>query len=423
MYLKVRVTLETAQPGATRVIAVDPALTLDRVHAVLQAAFGWHNYHLHQFTQRNSRLEDRKFFIYPGWDPEMLDVASFAGPEDEVTIGELLREVGDFCYYEYDFGDSWEHRLELEGLAEPADFPYVIEGAGEAPDEDSRGEQTDQELPAYPLSDVTLAEINAAIEATFNPRVSADTAIAFGSRVGPLFEATWDRMSSAHSQELYDLCDALMEQPVPLLSPTLEVELKKALAPWIDFLDESEREIPLTQAGYLAPKFTAGFVEKWKIEAYTKSHREVDIPQMWQLHEFSKMAKLTRKYRSTLRLSSTGKAARNDPSELIRSLTAATFARYLEDFFRDAMVLGLLLIATGAHTYGPQSRSTRNHELKQSVAELLGTLHWQFNGAAPESYQVTMSTEPLDTILNPLRQNIDLSPELARYCAWQALKA
>ena len=135
------------------------------------------------------------------------------------------------------------------------------------------------------------------------------------------------------------------------------------------------------------------------------------------------MAKLTRKYRSTLRLSSTGKAARNDPAELIKRLTAATFARYPEDFFRDSMVVGLLLISTGAHTYGPQSRSTRNHELKQSVAELLGAMHWQFNGAAPEAYQVTMSTDPLNTILNPLRQNIDLSPELARYCAWQALKA
>lgn len=423
MYFKVRVTLETAQPRATRVIAVDPALTLDRVHGVLQASFGWQNSHLHQFTQRNSRLEDRKFFIYPGWDPEMFNVASFAGPEDEVTIGELLREVGDFCYYEYVFGDSWEHRLELEGLAEPADFPYVIEGAGEAPKEDSRGEQTDQEIPAYPLSDVTLAEINAAIEATFNPRVSADTAIAFGSRVGPSFEASWDRMSSVYSQELYDLCEAIMEQPVPLLSPALELERGKALAPWIDFLDEAEREIPLTQAGYLAPKFTAGFVEKWKIEAYTPSHREVDIPQMRQFHEVSKMPKLTRKYRSTLRLSSTGKAARNDSPELIRRLTTATSASHTDDFFRDAMVIALLLVATGTYTYVLQDRRWDNSDLERTVAQLLGTMHWQVNGAAPTHYQVMMATEPLDTVLNPLRESREVSPELVRYCAWQALRA
>lgn len=59
MYLKVRVSLETAQPMVTRLIAVDPAMTLDRVHAVLQSAFGWSNSHLHQFTQRNCRVEDR----------------------------------------------------------------------------------------------------------------------------------------------------------------------------------------------------------------------------------------------------------------------------------------------------------------------------------------------------------------------------
>ena len=60
----------------------------------------------------------------------MLEVGSFAGPETDASIVEVLREVGDFCYYEYDFGDSWVHRLELEGQAEPADFAYVIEGAG-----------------------------------------------------------------------------------------------------------------------------------------------------------------------------------------------------------------------------------------------------------------------------------------------------
>ena len=81
----------------------------------------------------------------------------------------------------------------------------------------------------------------------------------------------------------------------------------------MDFLNEAEGEIPLTKSGYLAPKCTGGFVEKWKINSWTKSLREVDIPQMWRLHEVSKSAKLTRKYRSTLRLSSTGKAARNDP--------------------------------------------------------------------------------------------------------------
>lgn len=97
MYIKVRVSLETAQPRATRLIAIDPALTLDRVHAVLQSAFGWSNSHLHQFTQRNCRLEDRKFFIYPYWEPDMLEVGSFADPETDVSIGEVLREAGGFA--------------------------------------------------------------------------------------------------------------------------------------------------------------------------------------------------------------------------------------------------------------------------------------------------------------------------------------
>lgn len=423
MYLKVRVSLETAQPMVTRLIAMDPALTLDRVHAVLQSAFGWSNSHLHQFTQRNCRVEDRKFFIYPYWEPDMLEVGSFADPETDVSIGELLREAGDFCYYEYDFGDSWVHRLELEGQAEPADFAYVIEGAGQAPEEDSRGRQADRELPVHVLSRDALAEVNARIEASSNPRVSADVALVFGDRVGPIFGATWERIVDARNQELNDLCVALMKQPVPQLTPELQQELVQVLAPWVDFLDEAEREIPLTKSGYLAPKFTGGFVEKWKINAHTKSLREVDIPQMWRLHEVSKAAKLTRKYRSTLRLSSTGKAARNDPPELIRRLSAASFARYSDDFFRDAMVLGLMLVATGAQAYVPVGARVDGRELRESVAELLGSMGWMFNGAAPDSLDVTMATEALETVLDPLHQHVDPSPELARYCAWQALKA
>lgn len=214
-----------------------------------------------------------------------------------------------------------------------------------------------------------------------------------------------------------------MKQPVPQLTPELEQELVQVLAPWVDFLDEAEREIPLTKSGYLAPKFTGGFVEKWKINAWTKSLREVDIPQMWRLYEVSKAAKLTRKYRSTLRLSSTGKAARNDPPELIRRLSAASFARYSDDFFRDAMVLGLMLVATGTQAYVPVGARADDRELRESVAELLGSMGWMFNGAAPDSLDVTMATEALETVLDPLHQHVDPSPELARYCAWQALKA
>lgn len=422
MYLKVRVTLETAQPRATRVVAIDPALTLDRMHAVIQASFGWFNSHLHQFTQRNCTLEDNKLYIYPGWDTEMLALAEFAGPEEDVTIGELLREVGDFCYYEYDFGDGWEHRLELEGLAEPAEYPYIVEGAGKTPEEDSRGQQSEEELPAHPLSDVTLVEISSALAETANPSVSADAALAFGRRVGPLLDATWERNRIGYHPELDDLWLSVMQQPITLLTPALEQELDEALAPWTDFLHAAGREIPLTQAGYLEPSFTAGFVEKWKIDAYTKSHREVDIPQMWRLHETAKAAKLTRKYRKTLRLSSLGKKALGDRAELIRRLISATLASHPEDFFRDAMMLALMLVATRVHKYSP-SRSIDDRELEETVAQHLGEMGWRFDGKEPEYSHAWVATETLRTVLDPLQHKGELSPELVRYCAWHGLKA
>lgn len=213
-----------------------------------------------------------------------------------------------------------------------------------------------------------------------------------------------------------------MQQPITLLTPALEQELDEVLAPWTDFLHEAGREIPLTQAGYLAPSFTAGFVEKWKIDAYTKSHREVDIPQMWRLHETTKAAKLTRKYRKTLRLSSLGKKALDDRAELIKRLISATFASHPEGFFRDAMMLALMLVATGVHEYSP-SRSIDDRELEETVAQHLGEMGWRFDGKEPEYSHAWVATEPLRTVRDPLQHKGELSPELVRYCAWHGLKA
>lgn len=87
------------------------------------------------------------------------------------------------------------------------------------------------------------------------------------------------------------------------------------------------------------------------------------------------------------------------------------------------MVLGLMLVATGAQAYVPVGARVDGRELRESVAELLGSMGWMFNGAAPDSFHVTMSIEALETVLDPLQQHVDPSPELALYCAWQALKA
>jgi hypothetical protein len=50
--LIVRVDLRGVTPPIWRRLDIQSNLTLDQVHAVIQAAFDWQNSHLHEFTNR-----------------------------------------------------------------------------------------------------------------------------------------------------------------------------------------------------------------------------------------------------------------------------------------------------------------------------------------------------------------------------------
>jgi hypothetical protein len=50
MLLQVKVSIVGSDPAIWRLLEIDPSLTLDRVHEVLQTAVGWRDSHLHSFT-------------------------------------------------------------------------------------------------------------------------------------------------------------------------------------------------------------------------------------------------------------------------------------------------------------------------------------------------------------------------------------
>jgi Plasmid pRiA4b ORF-3-like protein len=112
------------------------SITLDGLHAVIQAAFGWESYHLHVFE-----TADRQQYGDP--DPE-LDFRSEYG----VRLTRVA-PVGHKLRYTYDFGDNWEHVVEIERSlpAEPAvTYPRCVGGRRAAPPEDCGGIWGYQEL-------------------------------------------------------------------------------------------------------------------------------------------------------------------------------------------------------------------------------------------------------------------------------------
>jgi Plasmid pRiA4b ORF-3-like protein len=107
-------------------------LTLEKLHSVIQAAMGWENRHLHVFDI------DGKSYGPPDIEVEEeerdLD-------EDGVRI-HLLLDEGDHFTYEYDFGDTWIHDIEVETVSDVAMLmsqAVCLDGARACPPEDCGG--------------------------------------------------------------------------------------------------------------------------------------------------------------------------------------------------------------------------------------------------------------------------------------------
>jgi hypothetical protein len=111
---ELQITLLDVEPPVWRRVAVPSDLTLADLHLVVQAVMGWENLHLHQFeTPDGIRYETHDLER----DPDGLDRG--ARDASDVELHEVLPRVGSALRYEYDFGDGWEHRIELVAVRPP----------------------------------------------------------------------------------------------------------------------------------------------------------------------------------------------------------------------------------------------------------------------------------------------------------------
>jgi hypothetical protein len=121
--------LGVTKPPVWRRLQLRADTTLDHLHEMLVAAFGWQDYHMHCFS---SGPEE---FGVP--DPELGFI-----DERHVTLGELIGGVGDRLRYAYDFGDDWQHEIVVEELLDPdpeIHYPVLVAAKGACPPEDCGG--------------------------------------------------------------------------------------------------------------------------------------------------------------------------------------------------------------------------------------------------------------------------------------------
>jgi len=129
----IRIELRDTDPPIWRQVEVPTSITLNVLHSVVQAAMGWSNSHLWQFTIA------RQLYGPPmgrDWGPTPMRDAA------KVLLREVLRPSRTTIDYLYDFGDSWEHRLVVTRIrqGEPGvGYPRYVAGEGNAPPEDCGG--------------------------------------------------------------------------------------------------------------------------------------------------------------------------------------------------------------------------------------------------------------------------------------------
>ena len=133
-----KVTLQGIEPPIWRRIQVPGGYSFWDLHVAIQDAMGWLDYHLHAFRVRRKHHRKLLEIGIPGeeWDDRIVM------PGWEVSIGEHFTQPGISVEYEYDFGDSWEHEVLLEGILlkeKGAYYPRCIAAQRAGPPEDCGG--------------------------------------------------------------------------------------------------------------------------------------------------------------------------------------------------------------------------------------------------------------------------------------------
>lgn len=127
---QLKITLRYTAPPIWRRVEVQGDTRLSKLHKILQIVMGWTDSHLHAFRCGKAS--------YGTPDPDFPDDLQ---SERNVRLDQILAKGGTLIY-EYDFGDGWEHVLEVEAIFEPASdatYPRCLIGQRACPPEDCGG--------------------------------------------------------------------------------------------------------------------------------------------------------------------------------------------------------------------------------------------------------------------------------------------
>jgi hypothetical protein len=391
---RVRVDLDGSRPPLWRRLELASDLFLDQVHEIMQVAFGWTDSHLHQFGSGPGRYgPETEHYLCPF----QVEEGDPGVPEDDVRLDEVLTEPGDKLFYEYDFGDGWQHTIRLEAILprhSSAPRAVCITGRRDGPPEDCGGvgayelicaatdpanpDHTDAvaEFTRFYGSDIepdsiraTRFDINEVNDMLGGLELASEpigsTAEPERALPGPVDDLVHAIRTPAGRRELRRLLGSVrLDKPVLVDAATAA----RMVRPYTWLLDRvGDDGIKLTGAGYLPPAHVEAAVAELGLgeEWIGKGNRESQALPVLHLRESATAMGLLRKRNGMLLLTSRARTVRTDPSGLWWHL-----AQRMPPASRDQCETqaGLILLTvTAAHAEGDPD---------VIVARLLNAIGW-----------------------------------------------
>ena len=407
-----RVDIADAKPPIWRRLAVRSDLTLDAVHVVLQAAFGWFDYHLHRFSLGAPYVSP--FFV----TPQDLEEGEEGTREEEARLDQVLTEPGARISYEYDFGDSWTHRILLES-AEPwpeeeTRSAWCLTGRRAGPLEDSGGIGSYVELAAWVRSGYadqhapgnaedlvdwipdgfhpdhfSAEEVDAAIEAALLGDAGV-IARSLGARAG-LVQLAASLAGDASATVARWLLAAHLDETGGAASVDAETA-EAATRAWRVLLRHVGDGVTLTQAGYLPPAIVRAVYDELGLDRtwIGKGNREDQTLPVLLLREQAQALGLLRKAKGRLAPTASGRRLVDDPAGLLAHVADRLPAGRREE---EQGAGWLLLLGTAAGEAGSG--------LYRDIAAILTDLGWRTSNPAGLDERVAAhAARPTEDVLD-----------------------
>jgi hypothetical protein len=377
---RVRLDLHGAKPPVWRRLELPGNLTLSRLHDVIQASMGWYDSHLHRF--RTGRDHRSPHFV-THFDIEEGDDGLL---EDDVRIDQLLAAKGDELWYEYDFGDGWDHRLVVEEVLDVA--PAVVRcitGRMACPPEDCGGIGGYEDLAEW----VRGGYDDAMLPGVFENATQAHDWLPPGWHPDrfDVDEANATLMVAvaepvAVTGELAELSDQLDRRGIRLLREVLgrtmshgpsdvsAVEVARLTETYRTFLDVVGDGVRLTAAGFLPPAVVEEFAERSGITGWWigKANREDLTPPVAGVRDAAKALGLVAVRHGRLSPTAAGRRVRGDADALWRHIVGR-LPLGTKEFGRQAGWMALAVVGSGVPA----------EEWRGEISELLSALGWRID--------------------------------------------